>query len=149
MQPLSRLHGYIIPQKSGQFKFSVKNNLEDMGAGQMNILIKYIWTPPPQKSTKGRYAYYTVRNTPDTNNHTFYNNTPPPPFIFGWVSRSYPTTETPPVTFYFGFPLPPIYFSVTVRPLPIRFGAYDSTWTYVGTPCSFWSVQRAAKNSCG
>ena len=78
---------------------------------------------------------------------------PPTPFVFGGISLSYPTIETPPVTFIFATPPGGIYFlrvfvvqliagrrtylygflllalansafSVTVRPFPIHFGAY-------------------------
>jgi len=103
------------------------------------LFIKFIDTPPPQNTIKGRYTYYTVCSTPDTNIHTLFNTVvlfpesvlqhtvpgetylyhihPPPPFRFSNYDLNEPFPETPPVTFYFAQPPTPIYFFCYSRPV--------------------------------
>ena len=45
MQPIPRLHGYIIPQYNGEFKSSVKNKYMYMGQGQ--TIVRYHFDKHP------------------------------------------------------------------------------------------------------
>jgi hypothetical protein len=64
MQPIFRLHGYIIPQYNGEFKSSVKNKYMYMGQGQTIYTYQNDIDPTTPKILKGEvhlvhYAEHT------------------------------------------------------------------------------------------
>jgi hypothetical protein len=60
MQPIFRLHGYIIPQYTREFKSSVKNKYMYMGQGQTNYTYQNDIDPTTPKILKGevRHIHY-------------------------------------------------------------------------------------------
>lgn len=53
MQPILRLHGYIIPQYNGEFKYSVKNKYMYMGDGITKVIYQNDRYPTTPKTSKG------------------------------------------------------------------------------------------------
>jgi hypothetical protein len=60
MQPFPRLHGYIIPQYNGEFKYTVKNKYMYMGQGQTIYIYQMYRNPTTPKYLKGevRHIHY-------------------------------------------------------------------------------------------
>ncbi len=64
MQPILRLHDYIIPQNNGQFNFSVKNNSMHMGHGLTNVIYQIYRHPTTPKYYQGEvHLLHCVQHT--------------------------------------------------------------------------------------
>jgi len=64
MQPILRLHDYIIPQYNGEFKYSVKNNSMYMGQGAKDYSYQIYSNPTTPKMLKGEvHLLHCVQHT--------------------------------------------------------------------------------------